>query len=123
LGFYPSLTRLGGFLFLETTIMARNASPAMDAFATATVLAYRLPMLWLMAWKPTTGRSAEAFRMITEKMVATATATVNVQALLVSSLLRTGSNPAPEKLMDAALAPALRRVRANAKRLKRRTSL
>ena len=103
--------------------MARNASPAMDAFATATVLAYRLPMLWLMAWKPTTGRSAEAFRMITEKMVATATATVNVQALLVSSLLRTGSNPPPEKLMDAALAPALKRVRANAKRLKRRTSL
>jgi hypothetical protein len=54
--------------------LVRKSNPVEDAFATATVLAWRLPMLWAMAFDPTPRRRAEALRMITEKSAAAADA-------------------------------------------------
>jgi hypothetical protein len=93
--------------------------PLEDAFATATVLAWRLPMLWAMALNPTPRRRAEALRMITEKTAAATEAIVGAQAELALSFLKPSRSGAA-KMVDAALKPARRRVKANAKRLKRR---
>jgi hypothetical protein len=99
--------------------MARKSNPVEDAFATATVLAWRLPMLWAMAFDPTPRRRAEALRMITEKSAAAAEAVVGAPAEMMLSFLKP-SQGATSKILDAALKPSRRRVRANAKRLKAR---
>ena len=76
-------------------------------------------MLWAMAFNPTPRRRAEALKMITEKTAAAAEAMVGAQAELALSFIRPSRSGAA-KLVDAALKPARRRVKANARRLKRR---
>lgn len=98
--------------------------PYADAFATMTVLAWRLPMLWAMTWSATPQRKAEALRMVTEKNVAFAqgmTAAM-AEASLSGFTLLAGRNPVAA-VADAALRPALRRVRANARRLSRKAQI
>lgn len=90
------------------------------AMATASVLAWRLPMLWAMAWHPTPKRRAEALRMVTEKSAAAAegmAAAWSEAALAGIGMM--GKNPM-EKITEAALKPARRTVRANARRLRRK---
>jgi len=100
--------------------MGRKSDPFHDAFATATVLAWRLPMLWAMALDPTSRRRAEAWRMITEKSAAAAEAIVGAQAELALSFLNPSRGKNGNRISKAMLKPVRRRVRANARRLKRR---
>ena len=100
--------------------MSRRQPDFETAMATAAVLAWRLPMLWAMAWHPTPKRRAEALRMVTEKSAAAAEgiAAAWSQAALAGVRIM-GDNPM-EKVAEAALKPARRRVRANARRLRRK---
>src|SRR4051812_41362174 len=100
----------------------RKPDPLSDAFATAAVLAWRLPMLGMMAFDPSPRRRAEAIRMVVEKCAALAEAMVNVQAELTLTALG-HSRPGAIGVANVALAPARRRLKANARRLKRRSSL
>ncbi|MFL5258368.1 MAG: hypothetical protein ACJ8AS_01340, partial [Hyphomicrobiales bacterium] len=89
----------------------------------ATVLAWRLPMLGMMIFEPSPRRRAEAVRMIAEKQAALAEAIVSTQAELMLNLLDPSRSRTTEGMADAALAPVRRRVKANARRLKRRRSI
>src|SRR4051794_7518983 len=103
--------------------MARKSDSLRDAFAAATVLTWRLPMLWAMALDPTPRRRAEALRMITEKSAAAAEAMVGAQTELMLSFLRPPSTSNADRIAEAMLKPARRCVRANARRLKTRRSI
>jgi hypothetical protein len=100
-----------------------------SAFAAAQVLAFRLPMLWAMAFSPTPSRRVEAVRMIAEKQMAVAEG-LNAAALegfrlwmrMVSGR-SVSTEAAGRRIIAAAARPASRRVRANARRLKRRKRL
>jgi hypothetical protein len=94
------------------------------AVAAATVLGFRLPMLWAMTFDPTPERRAEALRMVTEKSAAVAEgfAAAWTEAALAGLQMATGVNPAG-RIAAAALRPARRKVKANARRLKRRKRL
>ena len=93
-------------------------NPVADAFATATVLAWRLPMLWAMAFNPTPRRRAEALKMITEKQIAVAEG-MNAAALegfsqwmKAVSGQSISAEAAGKRIMRAASRPSEKRVRA-----------
>ncbi|WP_119390301.1 hypothetical protein [Taklimakanibacter lacteus] len=97
-----------------------------NAIAAAQVLSFRLPMLWAMTFSPTPARRAEAVRMIVEKQMAVA---VGMNAAALSALTtwmrfaggqRISAGTAGQEITKAAIRPVQRRVRANARRLKRR---
>jgi hypothetical protein len=96
------------------------------ALAAAQVLTFRLPMLWAMALSPTPSRRAEAVKMIVEKQIAVAEG-INAATLaaLVQWMKVLGGQGLPaeiigSRIIDAAVRPSRRRVRANARRLGRR---
>ncbi|MGE3873907.1 MAG: hypothetical protein AB7F74_13205 [Parvibaculaceae bacterium] len=96
------------------------------ALAAAQVLAFRVPMLWAMTLSPTPARRAEAVRMIVEKQMAAAEG-LNAAALAAFtewSKVLAGQKPSAEamsgRIIAAAAKPSRRRVKANAKRLRRR---
>jgi type IV secretory pathway TrbD component len=100
-----------------------------NAIAAAQVLSFRLPMLWAMALSPTPARRAEAMKMIVEKQMAVMEG-MNAAALsaLATWMKAAGgqtmsAQAASQEVMQAALQPGQRRVRANARRLKRRKRL
>jgi hypothetical protein len=93
------------------------------ALAAAQVLAFRLPMLWAMALSPTPSRRAEAVKMIVEKQMAVAEG-INAAALAaLAQWLKVASGQGltvetiGSRVVEAAVRPARRRVRANARRL------
>ena len=97
-----------------------------NAIAAAQVLTFRLPMLWAMAFSPTPQRRAEAVKMIVEKQMAVAEG-INAAALAALAQwmkLASGQSLAVEtmsaRIVEAAVRPGRRRVRANARRLGRR---
>lgn len=97
-----------------------------NAVAAAQVLSFRLPMLWAMALSPTPARRAEAMRMIVEKQMAVMEG-MNAAALsaLATWMKLAGgqavsAQAASQDVMQAALRPGQRRVKANARRLKQR---
>jgi hypothetical protein len=97
-----------------------------NAIAAAQVLSFRLPMLWAMVLSPTPARRAEAMKMIVEKQMAVMEG-MNAGALsaLATWMKLAGGQTvsgqrAVEDIMQAAAHPGQRRVRANARRLKRR---
>ena len=89
--------------------------------AAAQVLAFRLPMLWAMAFSPTPARRAEAVRMIAEKQMAVAEGlnAAALSALATWMKLAAGSSvsapTATAQLLTAATRPGERRLRANAR--------
>lgn len=96
------------------------------ALAGAQVLAFRVPMLWAMTLSPTPARRAEAVRMIVEKQMAVAEG-LNAAALTALAQwmkIASGQNLPVEtvsaRIVEAAVRPGRRRVRANARRLGRR---
>ncbi len=99
--------------------MTKKADAAGDAFAAATVLAWRLPMLWAMTFSPTPRRRAEAIRMVIEKSAAFAEAAVGAQAALALSFLKPRRDVAAD-VMAAIAKPMRRRLRKNAMRLRTR---
>ena len=92
-----------------------------DAMAMATVLSWRLPMLWAMGFDPTAKRRAEALRMVTEKNAALmeGLAAGMAEASLAGLKVMSGQNPMAG-VAESAMRPALRRMRANARRLTRK---
>ncbi|MGE0004536.1 MAG: hypothetical protein AB7S92_02985 [Parvibaculaceae bacterium] len=98
------------------------------ALAAAQVLAFRLPMLWAMTLSPTPARRAEAVKMIVEKQAAAAEG-INAAAFAAFTQWmemlagRTSAGTAMTRLADAAARPARRRIKANARRLRRRKRL
>jgi hypothetical protein len=103
--------------------MMKDIENAIDA---AQVLALRLPMLWAMALSPTPARRAEAVKMIVEKQMAVAeglnaaTLAAFTEWLKVMSGQRFSVETMSARIVDAAVKPGRRRVKANAKRLGRR---
>ena len=100
-----------------------------NAIAAAQVLSFRLPMLWAMALSPTPARRAEAMRMIVEKQMAVMEGmnAAALSALATWMKLAGGKDVSAQaaslEMTQAALQPGQRRVRANARRLKRRKRL
>lgn len=97
-----------------------------NAIAAAQVLGFRLPMLWAMALSPTPARRAETVKMIAEKQMAVMES-VNAAALSALATwmkLAAGQSvsaqTASREILHAAERPAQRRLRANARRLRRR---
>jgi hypothetical protein len=105
-----------------------RAAPASVASAAAFVVSWRLAMLARMAARPTPARRREAVRMIAEKVAAVLEAALAMQleAARQAGFLCHGRRTerrlvrAGRSILDAGAAPARRRVRANARRLRRR---
>ena len=92
--------------------------------ATAETISRRLPILWWAAMWPSPSAHAETRKMVVEKQVAFAEGLIAMQIELMTMAFRPWWSPrlAQEALQDlvyAASAPAVRRVRANARRLRR----
>ena len=107
----------------QQDLAMKDIENAIDA---AQVLSFRLPMLWAMAFSPTPTRRAEAMKMIVEKQMAIIEG-MNAAALsaaLTWTKLASGESVTPEaagrEIAKAAMRPGQRRVKANARRLKRR---
>ena len=92
--------------------------------AAVETISRRLPILWWAAVWPSPSAHAEARKMIVEKQVAFAEGLIAVQAELMTLAFRPWWHlrPLHESIHDvahAAAAPAVRRVKANARRLRR----
>ena len=101
---------------------------AFDPFDTATVVGLRLLGLGMMATNPTAARYNEAQRMVVEKQLAMLEGLFAMQmewTRLLMTPLWFWPQPAAfaDALGRAATEPAVRRVAANARRLKARRSL
>lgn len=97
-------------------------------FAPAVVWA-RMPILWYEAMNPDPSRRIETNRMVAEKIAATHEGMVATQMAMATAAFdmgmsmlggaspQTATERAARKVMRAGLAPAARRVKANARRL------
>lgn len=84
----------------------------------AEVIARRLPGLWWGMAAPTAASQAELVKMVVEKQMAFAEAcfAVQIEFLMMMVAPRKAQQ---DRLMQAALAPSARRVKANLRRLRR----
>jgi len=110
----------------------RSAASGRALWSASSVLAHRWPMLWTMITDPTPARRREARRMVTEKVSAAVEGALAmhrellVQARSLWTLAWQGAmtptrlGRAGTSVLDAGAAPALRRLHANARRLRRR---
>ena len=113
----------------------RTAKRASAMWSVASVLGFRLPMLWMMAWSPTPRRRREARRMVTEKVEAALEGALAMQLSAVTQarsfwhramtggLTREWLAGAGQRILGAGTAPASRRLEANARRLRQRKGL
>lgn len=100
--------------------MSRRHSPVDMAVSSAEIIARRLPIMWWGMMKPTASSQAEMTKMVVEKQMAFAEAGFAVQVELFKMMLSPwGQANAADRLMQAALGPAAKRVKANARRLRR----
>ena len=88
--------------------------------AAAEVIARRLPGMWWGMFNPTAASQAELVKMVVEKQMAFAEGCFAVQTELALAMLMPWRAASHEALMQAALAPSARRVKANVRRLRRR---
>jgi hypothetical protein len=88
-------------------------------FSAAEIVARRMPLIWWGMWNPTAASQAELTKMVVEKQMAFAEACVAMQAELVRMALAPWTPASGDRLMQAAIAPAARRVKANVRRLRR----
>ncbi len=100
-----------------------------DLFLAPFVILRRLPQLWFEALHPNPAISRETQRAINEKIAALGEGLVAAHAEALASTLdmttallngRLPEANAMERITEAALAPARKRVRANMRRLSRR---
>ena len=89
------------------------------SLSAAEIIARRLPVIWWGMVNPTAASQAEITKMVVEKQMAFAEACVAVQAEVFRMLLAPWTPASPDRLMQAALAPSARRVKANVRRLRR----
>ena len=108
--------------------MARKRHKPFDvAAATAETLAHRLPVFWKGILAPTPAGNKAITEMIAEKQVAFTEGVMAMQAELLKQSFRPWwmwtsqkSQDAASDLAHAATAPASRKVKANARRLRKR---
>jgi hypothetical protein len=105
------------------------------ALSAAEVIARRMPVLWWAMAAPNAARQGEVARMVTEKNAAFVEGLIAAQfqagreALDFWTRAMTGRNghdavaQSASRILSAAAGPATRRVKANARRLRKRTSL
>lgn len=100
--------------------MSRRHSPVEMAVSSAEIIARRLPIMWWGMVKPTAASQAEMTKMVVEKQMALAEAGFAMQVELFKMMLAPWNHAgAADRLIQAALGPAARRVKANARRLRR----
>lgn len=100
--------------------MSGRHSPIDTAISSAEVIARRLPIMWWGVVNPTARSQAEMTKMVVEKQMAMAEACFAVQAELFRMMFMPwGKGNGMERLFHAAHAPSARRVKANARRLRR----
>ncbi len=75
-------------------------------------------LIWSAMVSPTAATQAEMTRMVVEKQMAFAEACVAVQVELFRMMLAPWTPRSADRVMQAALAPVARRVKANARRLR-----
>lgn len=108
--------------------MARQRHTPFDvAVAAAETLAHRMPVFWKGILQPTPGGNAAITEMIVEKQLAFSEGVMAMQAELLKQSFRPWwmwtsqqSQDAASDLAHAATAPASRKVKANARRLRKR---
>jgi hypothetical protein len=108
--------------------MARRRHTPFDvAVATAETLAHRLPVFWKGVLSPSPAGNAAITEMIVEKQVAFTQGMMAMQAEMVKHAFRPWwmwtakqSQDAASDLAHAATAPASRKVKANARRLRKK---
>ena len=87
--------------------------------SSAEVIARRLPGLWWGMFSPSAASHIEMVKMVVEKQMAFAEACVAVNLELFRMMLAPWTPLSADRLMQAAIAPAARRVKANVRRLRR----
>jgi hypothetical protein len=88
-------------------------------FSAAEIIARRLPLIWWGMISPTASSQAEMTKMVVEKQMAVAEAFVAVQAECFRMMLAPWTPASTDRLAQAALASAAKRVKANLRRLRR----
>ena len=106
--------------------MSKHHTPFDVAFATAETLSHRLPILWWGMVAPSPKGNAEISKMVVEKQAAFAEGIQGLQMEMVKQAFRPWwlwtaqqTHDSVKDLAHAATSPASRRVKANAKRLRR----
>jgi len=87
-------------------------------FSAAEIIARRLPLIWWGMVNPTAASQAEMTKMVVEKQMAFAEACVAVQAELFRMMLAPWTPASADRMVQAALSPSARRVKANLRRLR-----
>ena len=87
--------------------------------SSAEIIARRMPVLWWGMVNPTAASRAEMAKMVVEKQMAFAETCVAMQGEMVRMMLAPFTPVSADSMMQAALAPAARRVKANVRRLRR----
>lgn len=87
--------------------------------SSAEIIARRMPVIWSGMLNPTARSQAEMTKMVVEKQMAFAEACVAVNLELLRMMLAPWTPLSADRLMQAAIAPAARRVKANVRRLRR----
>ena len=88
-------------------------------FSAAEIMARRMPVIWWGMWKPTASSQAEMTRMVIEKQMAFAEACMAVHGEIFRMMLAPMTPASGGRLIEAAIAPAAKRVKANVRRLRR----
>ena len=88
-------------------------------FSAAEIIARRMPVMWWGMWSPTASSQAEMTKMVVEKQMAFLEACVAVQVEVFRMMLAPVTPASGDRLMQAAIAPAAKRVKANVRRLRR----
>ncbi len=106
--------------------MKRRHTPFSVGMATAETLIHRMPVFWQGILAPSPKGNAAITEMIAEKQVAFAEGVMGMQAEFMKQALRPWwmwtaqqSQDAAQDLAHAAMAPASRKVKANARRLRK----
>ena len=106
--------------------MKRRHTPFSVGIATAETLAHRLPVFWKGILQPTPAGNAAITEMIVEKQAAFTEGVIAMQAEMLKQSFRPWwmwsaqqSQNAAHDLAHAAAAPAAKKVKANARRLRR----
>lgn len=107
--------------------MPKRHTPMSVGFATAETLVHRLPLFWQSVMSPSAQGNAALAEMIAEKQLAFAEGVMGLQAEMMKQAFRPWwtwtvkqSQEAAHDLAHAATAPAARKVKSNARRLRKK---
>ena len=94
-------------------------SPYEMGLSASEIIARRLPVIWMGLMNPTAASNAEMTKMVVEKQMAFAEACVAVQVEIFRMMMAPWTPASAERMVQAALSPTARRVKANLRRLRR----